>query len=375
MDSINLRRASRGAAATLSVAALALGGLALAAPANAAENDVTESSGQLDWGYKASFRNYVAGGGTIAASEGAARSGTETTAGFLFPVAGGHVTDADNLTIDTVGAAQFTYTSHFFDVKLSNLSIVVSDGAASIVADTYLWAGMDFGETPQGTHEFQDVVLADVANAVVTIDGGQVTVAGTGVTVSDAGAAANPLYATGTALDDFTVTAAIETGTTEPEPGAAEDIDVTVPEASTEPEPGTGSFGWEWASSSPVSLGTATQTGSAFVASGALNDIVVTDTRAGGAGNYSWELTGSVSDFTSGADSFSASALGWTPSVSNAGAGVVAGSAAESLATPALLASSGAAAGATVSAALSLTLPTSTPAGDYAATVTITAVG
>ncbi len=379
MDSNNLRRVSRGAAATLSVAALALGGIALAAPANAAENDVVEASGQLDWGYKASFRSYVSGGGTITASEGAERNGTAANAGFLFPVAGGHVTDAENVTIDTVGAAQFTYTAHFFDVKLSNISIVVEDGVASIVADTYLWAGMDFGDTPQGTHEYQDVVLADVANAVVTIDGDQVTVAGTGVTVSSAGAAANPLYAAGSALDDFTVTADFEPGATEPEvpevPAGAEDIDVTLPEKAVEPEPETGSFGWAWASDAPVSLGTATESNGYFVASGALNNILVTDTRAGGTGNYSWELTGKVSDFVDGANSFTAQQLAIAPKVSNAGASVVAGEAIRGLVNPVLIASSTAASSATVSADLNLVIPNSTPAGDYSATVTITAVG
>lgn len=381
MDSTSLhrRRGARAAVAALSAAALTLGGIALAAPAQAAENDVVADSGSLDWGYKASFRNYVANGGQIAASDGATRSGEAANAGFVFPVAGGHVTDADNLTIDTTGAAQFTYTAHFFDVKLSNLQIVVEGGEATIVADTYLWAGIDFGETPAGTHENEDVALADVANTVVTVDDGTVTVSGTGVTVSAEGAAANPLYAAGSPLDDFTVTADIEgAGTTEPEPEpetGAEDIEVTVPDATTEPEPGTGSFGWAWASTSPVSLGTATETNGSFVASGALNDIVVTDTRAGGTSSYGWELTGSVSDFTSGSDSFSASNLGWTPSVTDAGAGVIAGPAAQSLANSALLATSNAAASATVQAALDLTLPTSTPAGDYAATVTITAVG
>ncbi|MGM1018170.1 MAG: HtaA domain-containing protein [Actinomycetota bacterium] len=381
MDSIPLhrRRGARAAAAALSAAALTLGGLALAAPAQAAENDVVAESGSLDWGYKASFRNYVANGGQISASDGATRSGEEANAGFVFPVSGGHVTDADNLTIDTVGAAQFTYTAHFFDVKLSNIQIVVEGGDATIVADTYLWAGMDFGDTPEGTHENEDVALADVANTVVTVEDSTVTVSGTGVTVSAEGAAANPLYAAGAPLDDFTVTAEVEgTGTTEPEPEpetGAEDIEVTVPDAATEPEPGTGSFGWAWASTSPVSLGTASETGGSFVASGALNDIVVTDTRVGGTSSYGWELTGSVSDFTSGSDSFSASSLGWTPSVTDAGAGVIAGPAAQSLSSSALLATSNAAASATVQAALDLTLPTSTPAGDYAATVTITAVG
>ncbi|WP_312169972.1 HtaA domain-containing protein, partial [Microbacterium sp.] len=266
--------------------------------------------------------------------------------------------------------------AHFFDVKLSNISVVVSNGTASIVADTYLWAGIDFGSTPQGTHENQDVVLADVANAVVSVDGGQVSVSGTGVTVSSAGAAANPLYAAGAALDDFTITADVEEGSVVPEPAAgADDISVTLPEKAVEPEPSTGSFGWEWATDSPVSLGTATESNGSFVASGALNDIAVTDTRAGGTGNYSWELTGKVSDFVSGSNSFTAQQLAINPKVSNAGSSVVAGEAVRGLVNPVRIAGSSAASSATVSADLSLVIPSTTPAGDYKATVTITAVG
>ncbi|NQX26216.1 hypothetical protein HQQ81_02490 [Microbacteriaceae bacterium VKM Ac-2854] len=168
---------------------------------------------------------------------------------------------------------------------------------------------------------------------------------------------------------------------TEPEtPGDGEqDITVTVPDVAAPP---TGSFGWAFASTSAVSLGTAVQAGSTFTAAGALNTITVTDTRAGGTSPYTWSVSGSVSDFASASGGFSAGYLGWTPSVSNAGTGVTAGSAVAStlqsgagLAESATLASSTAAASADVDAALSLVLPTTTPAGNYSATLTITALG
>ncbi|WP_204283724.1 hypothetical protein, partial [Klebsiella pneumoniae] len=64
---------------------------------------------------------------------------------------------------------------------------------------------------------------------------------------------------------------------------AANDVIVDVPEWV---EPATGSFGWAFAGTSPANLGTASQSGANFVATGSLTNITVTDTRAGGAGVY-----------------------------------------------------------------------------------------
>jgi hypothetical protein len=166
----------------------------------------------------------------------------------------------------------------------------------------------------------------------------------------------------------------------EEEPGEGEqDIDVTVPAA---PEPETGSFGWAFTSADAVSLGTAVQAGSTFTADGSLNTIAVTDTRSGGAGAYTWSISGSVSEFTSATAEFSAGYLGWTPSVSGAGTGVTAGAPVSStlsggagLGTSATLASSSAAASANIDAGLELVIPSDTPAGDYSATLTVTALG
>ncbi|GAA4770752.1 HtaA domain-containing protein [Microbacterium gilvum] len=374
MDSTITRRLGRGTAATLAAAALTLAGVAFAAPANAAENDVVADSGDLDWGYKESFRNYVSSGGQISVADGAERNGTAANAGFLFPVAGGHVVDADTVTIDTAGKAQFTYTAHFFDVALSNISIVVDGAEASIVADTYVKADIAFGSFPQGTFNETDVVLADIGSPVVTIDGDQVTVTGTNVVVTEEGAGANPLYAAGTVLDDFSVTATIEgAGETPVEPAGEDEITVTVPETTTPTEP-SGAFSWAWGSGDAASLGTAVEQDDSFVATGALNTIVVTDTRAGGSEPYDWSISASVSDFTSGAGSFGAENLSWTPSVTSASSAVTPGAAASDLSSSTVLASSTAAASAEVDAELSLSVPNDTPAGDYAATVTVTAL-
>jgi len=159
------------------------------------------------------------------------------------------------------------------------------------------------------------------------------------------------------------------------EPGAGE-IVVEVPTAA---EPGTGAFAWAWASESAVDLGTATASGTNFVASGSLNDVVVTDTRAGGSGTYSWSISGQVSDFTAGSATFAGGYLGWTPQVvagtATAGAAVTSTQlGGTGLGAASVLASSTAATSATVGADLALVIPGTTAAGDYAATLTITAV-
>jgi hypothetical protein len=169
------------------------------------------------------------------------------------------------------------------------------------------------------------------------------------------------------------------TGAPVEEPADGEqDIDVTVPTVAAPP---TGTFGWSFASTDAVSLGTAIQAGSTFTATGALNTISVTDTRSGGAATYGWSISGQVSNFTSGAKSFTAGYLGWTPSLVTPATGVTAGSPVTStvsggagLGTSATLATSTAAASADINAGLSLVIPTSTTSGDYIATLTVTAL-
>lgn len=128
-----------------------------------------------------------------------------------------------------------------------------------------------------------------------------------------------------------------------------------------------------------------------FSTSGPINPATVTDTRAG---NPGWTVSGQVSNFT-GPGSINGANLGWTPSVVDKAAGqtVTAGSVvapaagldpgaspsdlAQGLATARTLATAAAGAGlgtAHVSASLALNAPTSTPAGHYTATLTLTAI-
>ena len=125
---------------------------------------------------------------------------------------------------------------------------------------------------------------------------------------------------------------------------------------------------------------------------GNLNSLTVTDTRAG---NLGWNVSGQVSDFSDGkTHSINAANLGWTPKVVdkspsqtvNAGGQVnpadaiapgAAAPAGVGLASSRTLAAAAAGAGmgtAHVSASVSLQAPTTTVAGTYSATLTITAI-
>lgn len=295
------------------------------------------------------------------------------------------------LTLDASGNGQLTATASGYGtsmedmtqwVPISGREIVLADITGASADDTgftvtpdYLGETVTTAGTPQTTtgaswgsfpQSFVDFQQLTGQSSYWYSSGGS----------RDAAKPATPLE----------VSYALATGGTDPgtgpgtEPAEGEqDIDVTVPAA---PEPETGSFGWAFTSADAVSLGTATQAGSTFTADGALNTIAVTDTRAGGSGAYSWSIAGSVSDFASADGSFSAGYLGWTPSVSSAGASVAAGAPVSStlsggagLGSSATLASSSPAASAAVDAALSLVIPSDTAAGAYTATLTVTALG
>jgi surface-anchored protein len=118
--------------------------------------------------------------------------------------------------------------------------------------------------------------------------------------------------------------------------------------------------------------------------SGALRPVTVTDTRAARPG---WNASGSVSDFVASAGGgFAGRYLGWNPQVLGqaAGQGVVAGppaapgfTAGNGLADGALLGSAPVGSGrgtAKLGAELRLELPSETAAGQYAATLTLTAI-
>ena len=112
-----------------------------------------------------------------------------------------------------------------------------------------------------------------------------------------------------------------------------------------------------------------------YATAGQMADVAVTDTRAGAPG---FTVTGQVTPFTSGANSIAPSNLGWTPKVKSAvGTTATAGpvvAPGTGLGSPKTLATATGLGTAVLGADLALEAPVSTPAGDYAATLTITAI-
>lgn len=443
------RRRARLLATLGTAATLAVGSLALAAPAQAAVSDVDDAT--FTWGLSGYAQKGIFGPWTFKDLTGGAQylaGATQTE--YVTPVfpatsfpanaPSGANPNAVKFTGGTgtvdpaTGAAQLTwdgsYTVNAYpaiynapneiysDPQLS----VAADGSGTLSFDFTIGAGTDMNGTPFDAVEYGRIPLAtfsagsiggldedglrltpDFAGVVLdsSVVSNQVT---TCTAPSTAGSwpaefvetlAADPagasvsahFYSTGCGGNQdlkpaLPVDVAFTLADTQPEqpeepeePGAGE-IVVEVP---TAVEPETGAFAWAWASESAVDLGTATASGGNFVASGSLNDVVVTDTRAGGSAGHSWSISGQVSDFTAAGGSFSGGYLGWTPVVASGTA--TAGAEVSStqlggtgLGATSVLASSTAATSATVGADLSLVIPGTTTAGDYTATLTITAV-
>ncbi|WP_188436133.1 glycerophosphodiester phosphodiesterase [Microbacterium murale] len=169
-----------------------------------------------------------------------------------------------------------------------------------------------------------------------------------------------------------------EPGTPE-EPAANEqDIAVSIPEAG---QP-AGEFTWRFSSQEVVSLGEATPLGDSYIATGALNDIEITDTRSNP--SSPWTLSGQASAFEADTESFESSALGWTPRLTAEGAGAVAGERVapgegDGLSRSAVLVSAPSEEfkgleAAVVGADLDLRLPIGQGAGDYTSTLTVTVI-
>jgi hypothetical protein len=165
--------------------------------------------------------------------------------------------------------------------------------------------------------------------------------------------------------------------TIHPNHGDGQDIQVDVP--TTAP----GEFGWTInGHNGLVDLGTAEEKNlQYFEATGQINPITVTDTRASKA---AWSVSASVSDFVDGQKAFDGTYLGWTPKVVTPGAGAIAGesvasgydggeglSTSRSLSSAAMGHDRGAG---VVGADLDLKIPNSIDKGSYRATLTLTAL-
>ncbi|GAB7036417.1 MULTISPECIES: HtaA domain-containing protein [Catenuloplanes] len=369
------RRAAYWASA-LTIGAAAV--LTVASPASAAPADV--AGGKLDWGFKASFRNYVKSGNgnpPIGASNGAS---IDTDGTFDFPATGGTFdAAAGTATVNYGGTVVFSYPAHFFTITIANPTVVVdTDGTGTLFADVDL----------TGMAE-QHLDQAEVATLAVTnpaVDGGTITWTNLAATLTDTGASAfNGFYAGGTQLDPLTASASSST---------------TTPEEPEEPgnpgQPGGGSATQQITAAVTGGALTLTTSGTSVAlsaatpgatATGALNAVTVSDLRGTNAG---WDLVGQATDFTSTTGGvIPADNLGWTPTATVVSSGLQAANGVTAAVTPGAPAAPGSGLGSsralcsadagsslgssTCGAALSLGVPESSAAGSsYAAVLTLT---
>ncbi len=378
-----LPRPRRGARAIGIVSAVAVGaGLALVGPGVASAAD-TVTAGELNWGVKQSFRNYIAGPiahGTITPADGTtvAQDGS-----YLFPADDGTV-DGGAVFADFGGSVHFTGHAGQLDMLIEDIRIDLDGATGVLVADV---TSRGFGATAPTVYDDVEFATLDLTGITPTVAGTETTWTAIPATLTEAGSPAFAgFYAAGSAIDPVTFT--VDTAATDPGPGDGEppagaqeqELTVTVPSVVPEPEPG--SFGWSiTGDGSAVSLGQASLQGGQLVAAGAIKPVVVTDTRTTA---NAWSVSAQVSDFASGSTTVSGKHLGWTPTLVSGGGGAVAGPAVASgitsgngLTDTSVLGSApnGHAAGsATLGAGLDLRLPSTTAAGTYGATLTLTAL-
>ncbi len=215
-------RPSRVLAAFLALL-MAASGLALAVapatPAGAAEAPVEGIvSGELSWGVRESFRNYVASpfaGGEITVSGGASQAPDNGV--FTFPVSRGGV-EGDEAAASFAGGVHFQAHFHTYgegedeeivpllDVEIRNVRVAVDAEVGEIIADvtSRAFEGTDPVEPPPLV-TYTDVALGALdLTGIVPADG---TWANVPATLTEAGVPAfGEFYEAGTELDPITMT-------------------------------------------------------------------------------------------------------------------------------------------------------------------------
>jgi hypothetical protein len=160
----------------------------------------TPAPGSLNWGVKASFRDYVTGpiaNGSIAVSGGAGVAG----GGYWFPQASAGLS-ADAATIGYRGTVTFTGHSGALNLRLSDPTVRITSSSSGVLSVAVGGSRVDFA-------------TLDLAAATVTTDAtGARTYASAPTTLTAAGAANFAgFYPAGTALDPVTFTVGSQNAT------------------------------------------------------------------------------------------------------------------------------------------------------------------
>lgn len=105
------------------------------------------AQGNLVWGFKKSFRQYVGNGtgNSITASDGAVITSVDEVANsrlpsgaYRFALKSGRYTSAGGFTAQFGGKVTFSYPAHFFTLSLANPKIQVAQGKGTLYADAEL---------------------------------------------------------------------------------------------------------------------------------------------------------------------------------------------------------------------------------------------
>ncbi|WP_329017926.1 HtaA domain-containing protein [Streptomyces sp. NBC_00690] len=229
------------ALAAAAATAAALGATALALPAVAAGKPSSGSAkaapaagaptiglkdGTLDWGFKESFRTYVAGGGKIDVADGAKQAAGNGP--FTFTNGKGiydTTTHATNTTFD----GSVVFNSAHFTIKLSDLRVITTRTTGTIQADITFNGALD-----------NDVALANLDMTKVRPaqgEGGAMLFKDIPATITAAGAKAFR-YKEGDVLDAATLTVKSEGGVRpSPSPSNSSKPPVSSPSPSTSSKP------------------------------------------------------------------------------------------------------------------------------------------
>ncbi len=211
----------------------------MATPAHAADRPV--DTGSVSWGLRDSFRNYVGRQTaalppigalpigeriTLTAPAQFDTAGTPAWAGstsspnetlpYLLPASGGTFTDASHFTVQTSGAFHYHFPSHYFNIDVSNVAVVVDGASASVKADVSAVITGDFGDFKEGVYGGTGITLANIGSPDVSVNGNQLSINATNLTLTAAGAEALPLYPAGDPLDNLSLTVTLGDAPTTP---------------------------------------------------------------------------------------------------------------------------------------------------------------
>jgi len=178
-----------------------------ASPAQAA----VVTGGNVDWGVKQSFRNYVTSPiamGTIATSQGGT---TNPDGSYRFPITGGEAASADRPSVGTVGKVKFSGHAGALDFTIFNVRVVL-DGTASgpcLIADADT-KKLNGGGT---TESYRDVRFAKLDTTGITPTAGTTWTNVPATLTAEGSPAFAGFYDPGEELDPVTFSYATGAGT------------------------------------------------------------------------------------------------------------------------------------------------------------------